>query len=177
MDALNSCRGADSGARRHESCDEHASPFAARCDAAGPHAVEERLGVASKVFESSHDGILVTDPRGTILFVNPAFCRLTGYSADDVVGRNPRMLQSGVQSESFYREMWETIQRTGFWQGEVWSRRKDGTTFVELLAISAVTSATGAVQYYVGVFFDLTERKEASARLESLSRQDALTGL
>lgn len=134
-------------------------------------------GVAAKVFESSHDGILVTDPRGIILYVNPAFCRLSGYSSDEVVGRNPRMLQSEVQTESFYREMWEAIERDGSWQGEVWNRRKDGTIFVELLAISAVTSVSGAVEHYVGVFSDLTERKEICARLASLSRQDTLTGL
>jgi PAS domain S-box-containing protein len=116
--------------------------------------MEIRLQQAATVFDSSAEGITITAPDGTIIAVNRAFTEITGYSEDEVIGRNPRILQSGRQETSLYVAMWQTLRSRGRWQGELWNRRKDGQEFLESLTISAVKDADGRVTHYVGVFSD-----------------------
>lgn len=116
----------------------------------------DRLHLAAEVFESTGQGIMVTNEAGTIESVNPAFTRLTGYTGEEVIGRNPNMLSSGRQSEEFYTTMWGQIGREGLWQGKLWNKRKNGEEYLELLSISAVKDESGDVTRYVGTFTDVT---------------------
>lgn len=139
--------------------------------------VEERLRQAAAVFESTRDGILITDVRAEILAVNPAFCRISGYSAEELVGRNAAMLKSHYHEPAFYRALAQTLRETGQWQGELYNRRKDGELYPQWLNISGIYDASGQLRGYVGVATDLSEIKSAHARLQVLAHHDALTGL
>lgn len=116
----------------------------------------DRLHLAAEVFESTGQGIMVTNEAGTIESVNPAFTRLTGYTGEEVIGRNPNILSSGRQSEEFYTTMWGQIGREGLWQGKLWNKRKNGEEYLELLSISAVKDQSGDITRYVGTFTDVT---------------------
>jgi diguanylate cyclase (GGDEF)-like protein/PAS domain S-box-containing protein len=129
------------------------------------------------VFSGIHDGVCVTDEQARILQVNAAFTQVTGYEAAEVIGQKPNLLKSGVHSPAFYQEMWDKINRYGNWQGEITNRRKDGSIYTEWLNISAVTGPEGRVSNYVGLFSDLSERREAAERIQYLSSYDTLTGL
>ncbi len=138
---------------------------------------EEKMRQAAMVFESTQDGVSITDPAGRILAVNHAFTKVTGYAEAEVLGRNPRILKSGQQGEEFYRELWATLLKTGSWQGEVWNRRKDGETYPEFLTISAVHDEQGNVTNYVGVFTDISQLWRSKKDLEHLAHYDPLTDL
>jgi diguanylate cyclase (GGDEF)-like protein/PAS domain S-box-containing protein len=140
-------------------------------------AAEERLQVAASVFSHASEGIMITDPAGTIIDVNQAFCQITGYAHDEVIGCNARLLNSGHQDKTFYATMWGALKTQGEWTGEVWNRRKSGEVYSELLSISAVHNADGQVQRYVALFSDITKQKEYEARLVQIAHFDALTGL
>jgi len=137
---------------------------------------EEQLRIAAVAFESK-EAMVVTDANGVILRVNQAFTESTGYTADEAVGQTPKLLQSGRHSEDFYREMWETVNRTGKWQGEVWDKRKNGEVYPKWLTISAVMGADATVSNYVGTHNDITERKSAEEKIQALAFYDQLTGL
>ncbi|HHJ17630.1 MAG TPA: EAL domain-containing protein [Gammaproteobacteria bacterium] len=137
---------------------------------------EQELRLAATTFES-HAGILITDAHGTILRVNPAFEAMTGYSASELVGQNPRMLQSDRQDNAFYEHMWSLLAETGQWHGELWNRHKDGHLYAELLTITAVRNTAGEITHYVGTTQDITERMRAEARVEHLAYYDDLTDL
>ncbi|HHO69048.1 MAG TPA: diguanylate cyclase, partial [Gammaproteobacteria bacterium] len=137
---------------------------------------EQELRLAATTF-NTHAGIMITDAQGTILRVNPAQTRLTGYSAQELVGANPRLLKSGRQDADFYRRMWRQLTDTGHWEGELWNRRKDGSLYAEWLTITAVRDEAGEVTHYVGTTQDITERKRAEARIEHLAYYDDLTDL
>jgi diguanylate cyclase (GGDEF)-like protein/PAS domain S-box-containing protein len=137
---------------------------------------EADLRVAAAAFESQ-EGMIVTDADAVILRVNSAFCESTGYTPDELVGQTPRLLKSGRHGEEFYRDMWEAINRTGGWQGEVWDRRKNGEIYPKWLTISAVKGDGGAVTHYVGTHIDITERKQAEDKIKELAFFDQLTGL
>ena len=141
------------------------------------HRNSNRLLLAAQVFENAAEGIMITTSRGVIEMVNPAFTRITGYSAADAIGQTPTLLRSDRHTPAFYERMWETIDRDGEWQGEVWNRRKSGEVYPEWLNISAVRDDDGAVQHYIGFFFDITELKLSEAQLEHMAHHDALTGL
>ena len=138
---------------------------------------EEDLKLASIVYESSIEGIIITGADGTIQSVNRAFTTITGYTPQEALGNNPRMLQSNRHDKEFYRVMWECINRTGKWQGEIWNRRKNEETYPQLLSISAIKDEKGKVKYYVGVFNDLIELKEKESEIEYRAYHDPLTGL
>lgn len=135
------------------------------------------LELAASAFYYSPDGIMITALDGSILAVNQAFSAITGYTADEVVGRNPRLLKSGRQPPSFYRAMWDAIVRDGRWQGEAWNRRKDGSEFAERITITAVPDRAGQPHHYIAVFADVTSVTEQRRLLERNSNFDALTGL
>jgi len=139
--------------------------------------MEARMQQAATVFDSSAEGITITAPDGSIIAVNRAFTEITGYGESEVLGRNPRFLQSGRQTRGFYREMWDAITHGGRWRGELWNKRKDGSHFPESLTISAVKDAAGNVMHYVGVFSDITEIKRANELLDHQAHHDHLTGL
>ncbi len=137
---------------------------------------ERDLRIAATAFETQ-EGIVITDRDNRILRVNRAFTRLTGYSAAEAIGRTPAMLKSGRQDATFYRSLWETLIRDKFWQGELWNRRKNGEAYPEWLTITAVLDAEGQVTHYVGVFSDITFRKEADEKIHRLAFHDPLTNL
>ncbi|MGD1107265.1 MAG: PAS domain S-box protein, partial [Terracidiphilus sp.] len=132
-------------------------------------ATEERLRLAANVFTGVREGIVITDRMGTILDVNDAFSRISGYAREEVLGQNPRLLQSGLQSKEFYETMWNSLIRDGHWSGELWNRTKDGDIFAETLTINAIRNASGEVEQYVGLFSDITEIKEHKQELERVT--------
>lgn len=137
---------------------------------------EAELRIAAAAFESQ-EGMLVTDAHSVILRVNRAFTTTTGYSAEELVGQTPRVFRSGRHDTEFYRAMWETIRHTGGWQGEIWDRRKNGEEFLKWLTISVVKDEKGAVTHYIGIHYDITERKKAEEKIRELAFFDTLTGL
>jgi diguanylate cyclase (GGDEF)-like protein/PAS domain S-box-containing protein len=138
---------------------------------------EADLRLAAKVFESSVEGVVIADHEANILRVNKSFCEITGYSEADVIGRKPSILQSGRHDMEYYRGMWKSIADNGYWQGEIWNRRKSGEIFPEWLTISTVTDDAGQVTHLIGGFTDLSRQKQAEDRIQHLMYYDALTDL
>ncbi|MFN2381348.1 MAG: PAS domain S-box protein [Guyparkeria sp.] len=141
------------------------------------HRWEADLLRSSVVFESSDQGIVIADADSRIVSVNPAFERVTGYSRAEVVGKNPKILQSGKHDRAFYARMWDALFRRGHWQGEVWNRRKDGELFLEWQTINAVRDEQGRVVNYISVFSDITREKRSEEELHFLSHFDPITHL
>lgn len=138
---------------------------------------EEQLRLTARVFETTDLAMIITDNRGTILSANSAFSNLSGYSVEEAVDNNPRMLKSGRHDQTFYREMWQTILAEGSWQGEIWDKRKDGSVYPKYLSIHALRNEQGVVTHYSGVFYDISERKAVEERLGRLAHFDAVTEL
>ncbi len=139
-------------------------------------AMEQELRVAAIAFESQA-AIMVTDAEQRILRVNAAFTQLTGYRAEEAVGRLPSLLKSGRQDRIFYQEMWRTLKETGHWQGEIWNRRKSGEIYPEWLTISTVHDADGRLSHYVSTFSDISNLKVAESEIHHLAFYDPLTAL
>lgn len=137
----------------------------------------EKLEQAATVFEFSKEGIIVTDADRNIVSVNKSFSEITGYSATEVLGRNPKLLASGLQDGCFYQEMWELIHKYGSWQGELWNKRKSGEIYPQALTIICVKNDQGSVMNYLAIFSDISERKSAEMRIQQLAHYDVLTGL
>lgn len=137
---------------------------------------ESALSIAATIFES-HEGMLVTDAKGHILRVNHAFTTITGYTAKEVLGKNPNILSSGKHDAVFYTEMWDIIKKTGHWEGEIWNKRKNGEVYPELLTISTVKDRFGIVCNYVATLADFTSNKAALAEIKNLAFYDPLTKL
>lgn len=138
---------------------------------------EERLRLSAAVIESTRDGVIVTDLDAHIIAVNRAYCEITGYAEHELLGKNPRLLQSGRHDPEFYQTMWSDLQDCGHWQGEIWSRRSSGEICPEWLTINVVRDETGRAQHYVGVVTDITQLKQTEADLAKLAHFDPLTGL
>ena len=137
---------------------------------------EAALRIAAIAFETE-EGMMVTDEDATIIRVNQAFTRMTGYSPEEAVGRKPSMLKSDRQDAEFYRRMWASLHRDNIWQGEIWNRRKNGEVYPEWLNVTAVLGADGKVTNYVGSFVDFTERKKAESEIHQLAYYDPLSQL
>ena len=135
-----------------------------------------QLSLAAKVFEQGGEGIAITDAACQIVMVNQAFTRITGYSEAEALGQNPRLLASGRHDDAFYQGMWGAIESLGYWQGEIWNRRRDGSVYPEWLSISRV-KLDGATTNYIGTFIDISQHKEAEASIQRLAHFDSLTGL
>ncbi|RKQ30745.1 nitrate/nitrite transporter [Oceanobacillus halophilus] len=118
---------------------------------------QERVSTEGKIIEGAAEGIMVTNKKGTIQNVNPAFERITGYTKEEAIGNTPKLLSSGKHDKTFYENMWDSINEKGFWEGEIWNKRKNGDLYQELLSISPVTNNVGEIKYYVGVFNDITD--------------------
>ncbi|MFZ2406757.1 MAG: diguanylate cyclase [Methylobacter sp.] len=138
---------------------------------------ETRLQLAANVFTHAREGILITDADATIIEVNDAFTRITGYSREEALGQNPRLLQSGLQAQEYYAAMWQALTCQGHWYGEIWNRRKNGETYAQLLTISTVYDVAGNTQNYVALFTDITQMKAYQQQLEHIAHYDVLTGL
>ena len=137
----------------------------------------DELQIYANAFENSGESILITDRDNRILNVNAAFTRETGYELKDLAGKNPSVLSSGQTPRSTYQEMWNELNEKGFWQGELWDRRKDGEVFPKWTAISAIRNTQGEVLFYMSTFTNISDRKEAEAQIEHLAHHDILTGL
>lgn len=133
--------------------------------------------LASTIIENTSEGIFVTDPSGSIVEVNQAFQNITGYSKEEIIGANPRVLKSGHHDFNFYQNLWQSIQNQGHWKGEVWNRRKDGSIYPEWQQINAVRDGNGELTHYISIFSDITSRKQSKEALERLTHYDALTSL
>jgi len=138
---------------------------------------EERLRLLATAFESTRDGVVITDPKARILAVNRAYSDITGYDEAEILGQNPRILQSGRHGRAFYQALWTGVRKTGYWQGELWNRRKNGEVYPQWLTISAVRDARGKITHYVGVLTDISRIKSAEERLDRLAHRDPLTDL
>ena len=141
------------------------------------HEAEEKLKLSAKVFSDTTEGITITDSTGTIIDVNPAFCEITNYSREDVIGQNTRILSSGKHGSEFYSKMWQKINVQGHWQGEIWNRKKEGTLYAALLSISSILDEDGKTLHYVGIFSDITHSKKQQETLELMAHYDVLTQL
>jgi len=138
---------------------------------------EERLRLLASVFDSSHEAIVITDADLNIVAVNKAFNEATGYSNEETIGQHVRNFKSGHHDIAFYEAMWRHIQNLGYWQGELWVRHKNGDSYPSLAAISSVCTEKGDVTHYVKISADITQHKEAEARIQQLAYYDALTGI
>lgn len=138
--------------------------------------IEDQLALSSRVFRDAHEGITITDANHIIVDVNPAFCEITGYSRKEVIGQNPRILKSGKQGPEFYKKMWQSINDSGHWQGEIWNRRKNGEVYPELLTIT-VLKENNKIVNYLGVFTDITNSKRQQEQLNRIAHYDLLTNL
>ncbi len=138
---------------------------------------EEGLTLAASVFTHSHEAIMITEMDGTIINVNEAFTRITRYAADEVIGRNPRLLSSGLQDTEFYAALWHSLIHQGHWYGEIWNRRKNGEIFAAMQTISAVRDSQGRNTHFVALFSDVTPLKEHERQLQRIAHFDSLTSL
>jgi len=172
---------------RHDGSRRWISAIAARmddgCTIAFVQDITERkheenvLRQAHAVFRNTQEGLVITDARGDIVAANPAFSRITGYAEGELLGRNMKMVNSGRHDPAFYRLFWRALAETGFWQGEIWNRRKNGEIYPEWLTINAVHGPGGELQNYVAACMDITRTKQSEMELERLAHHDALTGL
>jgi len=137
----------------------------------------EDLQQAGMVYQNSSEAMMITDDKDRIIAINPAFTEVTGYSLKDITGKNPRILSSGRQDDEFYRAMWQVLNTTGHWQGEIWNRRKNGEVFAEWLTVNTIFDEDGEVHRRVSLFSDITVKKEADALIRTQANYDTLTKL
>ena len=138
---------------------------------------EKELRLAAMVYQNSSESMTVTDSKGTIVSVNPAFTKVTGYTLEEVVGRNTSMLSSGRHDREFYQAMWKGINSTGQWQGEIWNQRKNGELYLEWLTINTIYHDDRSVHRYVSLFSDITQKKKSEDLIWQQANFDTLTGL
>lgn len=140
-------------------------------------AAQERQTLAASVFSHAREGIAITDAQGSILEVNATFTQITGYTREEVLGKNPRLLQSSRHSRDFYAALWHELTTEGYWGGELWNKRKNGEVYAQATTISAVRETNGLVRNFVSLFSDVTEIREHQSQIEHMVHFDTLTGL
>ncbi|SFX44482.1 putative bifunctional diguanylate cyclase/phosphodiesterase [Marinospirillum alkaliphilum] len=138
---------------------------------------EAQQRLAMRVFDNTIEGIMVTDGHARIQQINAAFTEITGYTAEEMIGKTPRVLRSEHHDQAFYDAMWQSIADTDRWQGEIWNRRKDGGVYLQWLSINCVRNARGFIEHYISIFHDLTEMRAKEAEIQHLAHHDPLTGL
>jgi diguanylate cyclase (GGDEF)-like protein/PAS domain S-box-containing protein len=138
---------------------------------------DEKSKLAASVFTHVQEGIIITDPAGNIIDVNNMFTSITGYSRKEVLGRNPRILKSGVHSLAFYTEIWETLAKKEYWRGKIWNRRKNGEIFPKAISISLVRDNNGLITHHVAIFSDISHILDQKKKLEEMVYFDPLTHL
>ena len=146
-------------------------------DITGQKQNEENLALAASVFTEAKESILITDASGQIVQVNKAFTDITGYNAEEVLGKNPKILQSGYHDKAFYQAFWAQLLTQGHWSGEIWNRRKNGEIYAELETISAVKNDKNETHHYVSLASDISHQKQHEKQLEQQAYYDLLTGL
>ena len=137
--------------------------------------VERRL--SGLVADNAAEGIIICNTMNSIVSINPAFTRMTGFTEGETVGRNPKMMSSGLHDADYYHEMWESLRTVGAWHGEIWNRRKSGEVFPQWLSISSIKNESGEFLQFIGLFTDLSESKAAQERIYFLANYDELTKL
>lgn len=138
---------------------------------------EEQMRLSAKFLEETGEAVVITDADAKIVEINRAFERITGFSRQELLGKNPRILKSGRHDREFYQRMWHALLTTGHWEGEIWSRRRNSEVYPKWLSISAVSDEWGRTTHYVGISTDLTAIKQSQEKLENLTHYDQLTGL
>ena len=137
----------------------------------------KKILLSSRVFSNSQEGILIAGTNRKIIDINPALCKMSGYSRNELIGKPARSLHSGDETTDFYTELWKQINKHGYWQGEVWNRKKNGELYATLLSISVIKDEFNCVTHYIGSFSDITENKQQREKLNFLAHYDALTEL
>ncbi|MFA7400197.1 MAG: PAS domain S-box protein, partial [Sideroxydans sp.] len=138
---------------------------------------EAHLREAAAVMQNTHEGVMITDASANLIAVNEAFTTITGYTVEEVIGMNPRFLSSGRQNKTFYETMWTELEKNGYWQGEMWNRRKSGEIYPQLLTISTIYNEQRQPTRHIGLFVDITQLKQNQAQLEFMAHHDPLTKL
>lgn len=138
---------------------------------------EEQSHLAASVFDNTREGVIISNTDNIIIDANPACCSITGYTKQELLGHNPKILSSHMNSTQVYEQMWQSLADSGHWSGDIWNRHKSGKVYAERLSISKVYDQRGGLTHYVGVFSDITYIKEHEAELEQIAQNDALTGL
>lgn len=133
--------------------------------------------LAASVFRVALEGIMITDRANRVVAVNPAFTSITGYTEDEVLGKNPRLLSSGLQDKAFYEALWHSLKASGNWRGRLWNRRKSGELYSQLLNISVVRDASGCVTNHIALFSDISDIEEYERDLRRIAHHDLLSGL
>ena len=141
------------------------------------HQMQEKLQQTATVFESTAEGIVITDPQQVITAVNRAFTEITGYSENEVLGQTPRIMASGQHNSLFFAEMWHQLSKDGHWQGEISNKRKNGEVHPNWMTISTVRNSDNLATHFVGVFSDISSLKHAQSRLDHQAHHDPLTNL
>lgn len=139
--------------------------------------LNKQLRLAALLLENTPEGAMITDADLNIIKINPAFTKTTGYSEEDIIGKNPSILSSNRHDDSFYQKMWESIDNTGQWRGEIWNRRKDGEIYPEWLNINTIKDSEGNITHYAAIFSDISTQEHVRKQLHNLAYYDALTGL
>lgn len=150
---------------------------ALRADIVRRQMIEDDLRLYQRIFEHSGEAILITDRENRIIAINPALTQLTGYTLDDLRGHNPRILSSGHTPSEVHASLWAALQTQGWWQGELWDRRKDGSVYPKWVSISMIRNSAGGVCHYIASFTNITERKAKEEQIHHLAHHDPLTGL
>jgi diguanylate cyclase (GGDEF)-like protein/PAS domain S-box-containing protein len=136
----------------------------------------QELKLIAKVFENSNEGIVITKPDGTIINANHAFLDITGYSKDEIIGSNPRIIKSDKHDDLFYQNMWNSLLNDEQWQGEIWNRRKNGEIYPAWLSISSIKDENNNLTHYIGMSMDISKAKETEEQIRKLINYDPLTG-
>ncbi len=143
-------------------------------DITATHRAEEAVQLRSAALEAADSAIMITDITGTIEWVNPSFCTMTGYAADEIVGGNPRLFKSGTHEDAFYRDLWDTIGRGEVWRGEITNRRKDGSTYVEERTIAPFRNVRGQLAHHIAIGRDLTDQRLLSAQIIQSAKMETV---
>lgn len=139
--------------------------------------LEKQRNLSNEIFSKGQDGLMVCDPEANIVSVNHAFEEITGYTAKDCLGKNPSCLASGRHDKAFYQNFWRTLHETGYWRGEIWNRRQSGEIYPQQLSVSVIKDNQGNILNYLGVFNDISDKKQAEEEISRLAFYDPLTGV
>ncbi|MBV5278097.1 MAG: diguanylate cyclase, partial [Campylobacteraceae bacterium] len=138
---------------------------------------EIQLEQSAVFYENSNEGIVITDTKGKIVSVNKAFCKITGFTKDEAIGKTPKLFNSGIHDKNFYENMWDSLKNNGSWQGEIWNKRKNGEIYPEWLSIAKAVNPKYNEEFFIAIFTDITTLKEADKKLHFYANHDVLTGL